>query len=87
MSGYFSVEDRGTFGHWDISNGQRRLFCIRGEPGDFGIRDERKTTSALDAEMLSKLKFRTPMSALVWISDELCKDFTPLPHQPRSTEE
>lgn len=65
--GYFSVADRGTYGHWDISDGQRRVFCIRGEPGNFGIRDERSPP----ARDLDRITFRTPQAALLWIADEM----------------
>ena len=62
--GYFSVADRGTYGHWDISTGQRRVFCIRGEPGNFGIRDERLEVGWTSRDQLASIRFATPYSAL-----------------------
>lgn len=42
MSGYFSVADRGTWGHWDISDEKGRVFTIRGDRATFfTLRDER----------------------------------------------
>ena len=75
MTGYFSVADRGTFGHWDISDGKKRVFCIRGEPGQFCIRDERLVRNGA----LEHMRFRTPSAALLWIAEELMPGFpTPL---------
>jgi hypothetical protein len=72
MTGYFSVADRDTFGHWDISDGKRRVFCIRGEPGKFCIRDERPIRN----ETLERMVFRTPSAALLWITEELMPGFS-----------
>ena len=35
MIPYFSVNRR-----WDICYKQKRLFCIRGEPGNYSVRDD-----------------------------------------------
>jgi hypothetical protein len=40
MTRDFSVKWRNP-GHWDVYGTRGRLFCIRGQPGDFYIRDER----------------------------------------------
>jgi len=53
----FSVNWRNP-GHWDIYNRHRRLFCIRGEPGAFFVRDERGPT---------RDKFATVDAAMAWI--------------------
>ncbi len=65
-TGYISFANRGTIGHWDISNGKKRLFCSRGEPGEYGMRDE------TGFELVPKgLFFQTPEMAMAFICDLL----------------
>ncbi len=45
MTRDFSVKWRNP-GHWDVYGTRGRLFCIRGQPGDFYIRDKFTTVDA-----------------------------------------
>lgn len=62
MNGYFSIMQRDTH-HWDVSNGDHRIFRIRGEPGDVVVFDERHNIG-------KTLKFRSIQAAILFISDE-----------------
>jgi len=64
---YFSVNWRNP-GHWDIYDENRRLFCIRGGPGNFFIRDERERGGE------TKKGFPTVASAMVWICETLMQE-------------
>ncbi len=65
---YFSFSQRDTY-HWDVVTRERRVFCIRGEPGDIYIRDER-SPSHRDGPV-TKLSFKTVDAAVAWITSEL----------------
>lgn len=58
----FSVGWRGP-GHWDIHDGHQRIFCIRGVPGAYLIRDER----AKEVCGPTREGFPTVESAMAWI--------------------
>ena len=68
MSGYFSVEDRGTFGHWDICDDQKRIFVIRGnEDSGFELIDERKSVN----HPMRRVPFADPFEALEYVARTL----------------
>ena len=74
MSGYFSVADRGTFGHWDISDGHRRIYVIRGDiETGFSLTDERKHPD----HRLRSIPFSTPFEALEYVARQTMPDPTP----------
>lgn len=64
----FSVEYRNP-GHWDIYANRARVFCIRGEPGDFIVRDERRQDTGLIIS--AKGSFATVDAAMAWICSTL----------------
>jgi hypothetical protein len=61
MQKNFSVTYRNP-GHWDIYGDGGRLFCIRGDSGDYYIRDERPEVGKTSAG-----PFPTVESAMAWI--------------------
>ena len=67
MTDYFSVTRRNT-GHWDIWDEHRRLFCIRGKPGAFFVRDERPDAGP------TRGGFATVGTAMEWICAELMRE-------------
>lgn len=58
----FSVTERDT-GHWDIYGDKQREFCIRGEPGNVMVRDERGSTP------YAVTHFKSVPAAFLWIAD------------------
>jgi hypothetical protein len=59
---------RRNYGHWDISNKQGRIFCIRGGPGKYYIRDEREG----EGTNSSNIKyFSTVTACMTYICDIL----------------
>lgn len=65
MFNSFSVNWRNP-GHWDIYGLGRRLFCIRGNPGSYYVRDECGTgTKVIDAT------FATVDAAMAYITAAL----------------
>ena len=62
MTENFSVNRRNP-GHWDIYDNRRRLFCIRGQPGAFFVRDERDESERGP----TRDKFATVDAAMAWI--------------------
>lgn len=66
---YFSVANRGTPGHWDISDGTQRAFAIRGEPGKVHVRDERDDPSRPFPR--KSVPFKSAAVALLWCAEEL----------------
>jgi hypothetical protein len=56
-------------GHWDIIQNGSRAFCIRGGPGHYYIRDERKDGLRNDA--FHKAAFKTVTACMVLICEEL----------------
>jgi hypothetical protein len=52
-------------GHWDVYDSRGRVFCIRGRPGDFCIRDERKRGEP------QREGFATVDAAMAWICSTL----------------
>lgn len=66
-NGYMSVAGRGEYGHWDITDGKRRVFVIRGDAETgFILRDERKPMSPF-----AKIEFSTPFEALEYAALQL----------------
>lgn len=66
MNSYMSISRRDTH-HFDIGNGVRRVFCIRGEPGEIVVRDEREgPTKSKDLPI-----FKTASAAIMWCADEM----------------
>ena len=65
MISWFSVVNRNP-GHWDISVDGNRVFCIRGEPGKYLIRDERSPISRAGSD-----SFPTVDAAMAWICSTL----------------
>jgi hypothetical protein len=65
MSKQFNVYQRDEH-HWDVSDGKRRVFAIRGEPGAVLVRDERKGPKSHS--------FKTVTAAVAWCADELMSD-------------
>lgn len=63
MIGRFSVNRR-NYGHWDIWNGEKRIFRIRGGPGKYVAMDER-------AKPYPATKFKTISACMQFICDEL----------------
>lgn len=55
--------------------GRERAFCIRGEPGDVYVRDERWNPHLPHPR--EPLKFRSVMAAMMWISEELMQEPNP----------
>ena len=68
MTHYFFVGWRGR-GHWDIDTSTERLFCIRGVPGAYYIRDERAGSANPD-----RTQFPTVDSAMAWICATLMSE-------------
>jgi membrane-associated phospholipid phosphatase len=60
MIDHFSINWRNT-GHWDICSAHERLFCIRGQPGAFFVRDERESGG------VTRDGFPTVDAAMAWI--------------------
>ena len=65
----FSVMRR-NYGHWDISSGGRRLFRLRGGPGEWCVLDERPETRSSDRP-INAVQFRDQAAAMAWICAEL----------------
>ena len=61
----FSVIYR-NYGHWDIATAGYRAFCIRGGPGRYYVRDERR-----GGERRETKNFKTVMACMAYICDEL----------------
>lgn len=61
----FSVNWRNC-GHWDIYGDKGRLFCIRGGPGAYYVRDERDKSVNKSGK-----DFKTVASCMGYICDEL----------------
>lgn len=51
---------------------QERAFCIRGEPGEVFVRDERWDPNRPHPR--ESMKFRSVMAAMVWICEELMRE-------------
>ena len=68
-NGYFSACNRGTPGHWDISDGYSRFFAIRGEPGAVVVRDEREDPSRPHPRDF--VRFKSAARALLWCAEEM----------------
>lgn len=62
--GYFSFAQRDRH-HWDVSNGDQRIFAVRGVPGNIFIGDER-TDHAPNIG-----PFQTALGAAMWIADAM----------------
>ncbi|MCP3968522.1 MAG: hypothetical protein GY718_19620 [Lentisphaerae bacterium] len=54
-------------GHWDIGDKEKRIFCIRGKPGKYYVRDERLASEGLK----SGITFNTVGLCMTYICDEL----------------
>lgn len=67
----FSVYERDQ-GHWDISDGRKREWCIRGEPGDVIVCDEREDPSRPHPRPV--IRFKSVSAALLWIADHYMTD-------------
>jgi hypothetical protein len=68
MSGYFSVADRGTFGHWDISDERGRHYTIRGDMASgFDLCDERRHPD----HRLARIPFASPFEALEYAARQI----------------
>lgn len=68
MNRYFSVEDRGTFGHWDISDEKGRVYTIRGDAQyGFQLCQERKHPTS----PFRSLPFATPFEALEFAARQI----------------
>lgn len=64
-TGYFSVADRGEFGHWDFGNGRMRVFKLRGDTETgFTLFDER-------AQRQPPVSFHTPFAALEYVARQM----------------
>jgi hypothetical protein len=72
MIGNFIFNNRNP-GHWDVYDNARRIFCIRGEPGNVTIRDERNGAGAPNIG-----PFKTDLAAASWIIDNLMFDHSAL---------
>jgi len=70
MTMNFSVNYRNP-GHWDVSDHERRLFCIRGGRGAFVIRDEREGMDPIGTV------FPTVDAAMTWICSVLMFEYEP----------
>lgn len=79
----FSIHDRNP-GHWDVVAKSKfvkpglqwpqeeRAFCIRGEPGDVQVRDERYNPAFPTGGNPRRIKsFKSIQAALLYIADEL----------------
>ncbi len=54
-------------GHWDIGDKNKRLFCIRGKPGEYLVRDERTEENGKMADKV----FSTVGLCMAYICEEL----------------
>lgn len=54
---------------------RERAFCIRGEPGDVRVRDERWDPHRPFPR--ESMKFRSVMAAMVWVTEELMREPSP----------
>jgi hypothetical protein len=66
MTTNFSVIWRNP-GHWDIYSYKSRLFCVRGEPGAYAVRDERIG----EFWQQERAGFTTVDAAMAWICSTL----------------
>ena len=57
---------RRNFGHWDIYSQGKRMFCIRGGPSAYWIRDER-----MNVGKILNVNYKTVQSCMSVICDEL----------------
>ena len=64
MIPYFSVSRRNC-GHWDIYDEQKRLFCIRGGPGKYYVRDD------CEIPCPPTIEFQTVGGCMQYITDKL----------------
>lgn len=69
MAGYFSVSDRGEWGHWDIADKVGlRVFRIRGDDdAGFTLCDERRPAR----HPLRNVPFATPFEALEYAARQI----------------
>lgn len=65
----FSVIRR-NYGHWDIGSGGKRLFRLRGGPGEWRVLDERAETRPYERPV-NEVPFRDQAAAMAWICAEL----------------
>lgn len=63
----FYVQYR-NYGHWDIVHDGGRIFCIRGGPGHYFVRDERPASRA---NQLPSHSYKTVGACMAFITDEL----------------
>lgn len=56
----------------DTDNERERAFCIRGEPGDVFVRDERWDPHRPHPR--EPLRFRSVLAAMLWIFEELTQE-------------
>ena len=63
MNNTFIISKR-NFGHWDICDNKNRLFCIRGGPSNYVVRDERENRK-------ENIKFKTVNACMSYICDLL----------------
>jgi hypothetical protein len=67
---HFSITRR-NYGHWDIEIGNGRLYAIRGGPGKYYIRDERKINGFDESEEEELPYFKTVSACMSYICDKL----------------
>lgn len=60
---YITIHKRNP-GHWDITDGDKRIFCIRGIPGDIHVIDERHPATH------QRHSHKTIDQAWLWIMNE-----------------
>lgn len=70
MAGYFSISDRGTYGHWDFSDGKGRFATLRGDDTVWLLTMERRPLRHL----LRTIYFSTPFEAVEYVTRHVMPD-------------
>lgn len=74
MAGYFSISDRGTYGHWDFSDENGRFATLRGGDDEWRLTMERRPQSHL----LRSITFSTPFEAVEYVTRHVMPDKAPV---------
>ena len=70
MAGYFSISDRGTYGHWDFSDERGRFATLRGGDAEWQLTMERRP----QAHVFRTITFSTPFEAVEYVTRHVMPD-------------
>lgn len=73
MAGYFSISDRGTYGHWDFNDENGRFATLRGGDAEWQLTMERRH----HAHPLRSISFSTPFEAVEFVTRQVMPDQAP----------